>query len=58
MRSIKHSIANAGPSVQSVIAGEYNSRAYAHRNRLGGVSYFTDFDAKLVTYNEFDASAL
>jgi RHS repeat-associated protein len=34
---------------------EYNLKAYAHRNRLGGVSYFTDADGELVTYNEFDA---
>jgi RHS repeat-associated protein len=45
----------SGASVQQTIAAEYNFKAYAHSNRLGGVSFFTDADGELVTYNEFDA---
>jgi hypothetical protein len=46
--------ANAEPSVQ-LTASETLPQVYAHGNRLGGVSYLTDTDGKLVSYNEFDA---
>ncbi|MCL2047048.1 MAG: hypothetical protein FWG88_11790 [Oscillospiraceae bacterium] len=42
-------------SIQSVIATVRNGKAYAHQNRLGGVSYFTDASGKTLTYNEYDA---
>ena len=47
--------ASAEASVQQVIATEYNAHYFAHQNRLGGISYYTDGDGKLLQYNEFDA---
>jgi hypothetical protein len=45
-------VANAGaePSVQ-LAASATLPQVYAHSNRLGGVSYLTDTDGKLVSYN-------
>jgi RHS repeat-associated protein len=36
-------------------ATEYNAHYFAHQNRLGGESYYTDAAGKLLSYNEFDA---
>ena len=47
--------ATAEPSVQQTLATEYNEHYYAHQNRLGGASYYTDDAGKLLQYNEFDA---
>jgi RHS repeat-associated protein len=43
------------PSVQQITATQYNSKTYAHQNRLGGNSYYTDPDGELAAYFEFDA---